>query len=258
MSRKKSKSVPRSSLREKLQRAGREKESIPDYPADCGRLQWENIPKQWLRPLHEHLFEKTVAATLAVIFFGLFSLLDFPLTNRITDTARYLTVHQADPRQLLEQVQPVVKAVRDFDPRRRQDGVSEVPAAETMAAPVSGVLVRPYGMGFDAAGAGPEMNYGIDVAAAAGTPVLAALSGTVTLVREHPVYGLTVYLEHTGGLKTIYSRLDGAEVAAGDWVRQGERLAVIAKQQAGRDTLHFQVWRDGRPVDPQQLIVSLE
>jgi murein DD-endopeptidase MepM/ murein hydrolase activator NlpD len=258
MNRKKGKSVPRFSLRERLERAGRERAPVSDQAADCRRLQWESIPGQWLRPLHEHLFEKTVAATLAVIFFGLFSLLDFPLTNRITDTARYLTVHQTDPRGLLEQAEPVVKAFREFDRQRRPEAAGEAPVPETMAAPVSGVLVKPYGAEFAVSGETPEMNYGIDVAAPAGSPVYAALSGTVTLVREHPDFGLTIYLEHAGGLKTIYSRLEGAEVAAGDSVRRGERLAVIAKQQAGQETLHFQVWQDGRPVDPQQFIVSLE
>jgi len=257
MSRKKSKPVPRSSLREKLERVGRERELVPGYPAeaDCRRLQWESIPSQWLRPLHEHIFEKTVAATLAVIFFGLFSLLDFPLTNRITDVAHYLTVHQTDGRELLEQAQPVLKAFREFDRQRRPEPVGEAPSPEIMAAPVGGVLVKPYGAAPAAQGETPEMNYGIDVAADAGTPVQAALSGTVTLVREHPSYGLTVYLEHAGGMRTIYGRLDRAEVAAGDSVRQGQRLAVIAEQRDGQATLHFQVWKDGRPVDPQELIV---
>lgn len=256
MSRKKE-PMPRSALREKLQRLGREKELMHDSSPDCRRLQWETLPGQWLRPLHEHMFEKTVAATLAVIFFGLFSLLDFPLANRITDTARYLTVHQTDPRELLEQAQPVVKAFREFELQRRPHMVSDAPTTETMAAPVSGILHRPFGTVLDASGAKPETSYGIDVAAAAGTPVYAALSGTATLLRERPVYGLTVYLTHPGGFKTIYGRLDRAEIAAGDGVRQGQRLAVVAQQRAGQETMHFQIWKDGRPVNPEGFVVFL-
>jgi murein DD-endopeptidase MepM/ murein hydrolase activator NlpD len=256
MSRKKA-LKPRSVLREKLQRLGREKELMHDSSPDCRRLQWETLPGQWLRPLHEHVFEKTVAATLAVIFFGLFSLLDFPLANRITDTALYLTVHQTDPRKVLEQAQPVVEVFREFNLQRRPQMAGDAPAPETMTAPVSGILHRPFGKVTDASGAKPETSYGIDVAAAAGTPVYASLSGTVTLLREHPVFGLTAYLTHPGGLKTIYGRLDRAEVAAGDGVRQGQRLAVVAQQHTGQETLHFQIWKDGRPVNPEEFLVFL-
>lgn len=256
---KRNRSLSRSLLREQLlQRTARGKEFWEEpSSAERRQLHWGNVPGQLLRPLHEHFFEKTVAATLAVIFFGLFSLLDFPLTNRITDTARYLTVHETSAEKVLEQVRPVVASFRDFDWRRQPGVVEDTPAEETMAAPVSGVLLSPYGTRLDASGQRLEMNYGIDVAAEAGTPVYAALSGTVMLVQEHPIHGLTVYLAHGEDLRTIYSGLADPQVVAGDTVRQGEQLAVVAAHHSGQDFLHFEVWKEGRPVNPQEFMGPL-
>jgi len=246
-------------MREKLQeRAVRGKEFWEEPSADNRQGWWENVPKHLLRPLHEHFFEKTVAATLAVIFFGLFSLLDFPMTNRINDTARYLTSHQTSAVEVLEQARPVMTSIRNFDWRRQPEVAQDVPAEESMAAPVSGVLLSPYGTRLDASGERLEMNYGIDVATDAGAPVYAALSGTVMLVQEHPHHGLTVYLEHGEEMRTIYSRLANPQVVAGDSVRQGEQLAVVAAHHSGQAFLHFEVWKEGRPVNPQEFLGPLQ
>lgn len=251
--------LPKSTLRERLQqRAAKREDSLWSEPdPECKRLRLENFPAQIIRPMNEHIFQKSVAAILVVICLGLFSLLNIPLTNRVVDAVHYLTVHQVSPSELVESARPVMQTVRDFNWRSTSktvtpDPVDSVP--ETMAVPVNGVLVSPYGTRAHPHEDRMEMHYGIDVAADDGSPVYAAFSGTVSLVQEHPVYGITVYLEHEESTVTIYGRIAEPQVSPGERVIRGQMLGVVAPVSQGDSHLHFEVWKEGQPVDPQEFL----
>ncbi len=228
------------------------------------QMLWEELPVKMLKPLQEHLFQKTVAAILVVICLGLFSLLNLPLTNRITAAIHYLTVHQANPAELVQTAKPVIQSVRDFNWRRTAapppapGPADEQPQNETMAAPVNGVVKRAYGQSLNLESGQMEMHYGIDVAAAAGSSVFAAFSGTVSLIKGHPEHGLTVYLEHPGNIVTIYGRVSEIAVAAGESVSRGQVIAKVAPTGAGESHLHFEIWENKQPVDPEKYLADQE
>jgi murein DD-endopeptidase MepM/ murein hydrolase activator NlpD len=88
--------------------------------------------------------------------------------------------------------------------------------------------------------------------------VLAAAAGKVISVATDPVEGLTLVVDHGGGMSTRYSGLARVLVAQGTQVQPG---AVIA--QSGGATpvraemgphLTFAVWLDGQPIDPTPLL----
>lgn len=254
MKKKKKAPLLRSSLREKLSKRGG-KDPFFSQERERG---WslERMPLQLLRTTNEHFFEKSVAAILVVIFLGLFSLVDVPVTNRLVGAIHRLTVYQVSPGELVEQIQPVMQTVRDFNWRRQESPPRLEPPAggeEEMGAPVSGVLISPYGLRPGSSGEGNEMHYGIDVKAEAGSPVYAAFSGDVSLVQEHPLYGMTIYIKHPKDMVTVYGRCDRPLVTVGDRVSKGQQIAVVA---AGPEDshLHFEVWQSGEPVDPQEFM----
>ncbi len=255
MKKKKKVLIPRSELRARLARRSAGRKSLFNGERE-GTWRLEKLPAQLLRTTNEHFFEKTIAAILAVIFLGLFSLVDYPLANRLTEAVHRLTIHQVSPGELVEQIQPVMQSVRDFSWRRHElPPRQEPPVAgdEEMGAPVNGVLISPYGPRQSAGGEGNEMHYGIDVSAGAGDPVYAVLAGVVSLVQDHPLYGLTVYIKHGDDLVTIYGRCQRPLVAAGDRVKKGQQIAEVAAGPQGSH-LHFEVWQAGKPVDPQEYI----
>lgn len=209
------------------------------------------------KPMYEHFFLKSVAATLVVILLGVFSLLDLPLTNNFLGKVHQLTMKDTNPAEIIEQIQPVMKSVRDFNWRQNSlvpDSTGQNGEKEVMTAPVSGVLVSPYGSRLSPSGQGTEMHYGIDVQAEPGAPVFAALSGEVMLIQDHPLYGNTVYLSHPDNLVTIYGRIDSLMVEEGEQVRQGQQLGVVSDSGQAESHLHFEVWKDSQPVDPQLLL----
>lgn len=81
---------------------------------------------------------------------------------------------------------------------------------------------------------------GIDIAAKAGTTVLAASSGTVRSVTDDTLMGTTVVLEHEGGYETTYANLQSKPtVETGDSVSAGQIIALSAPpppQRAARPT----------------------
>jgi murein DD-endopeptidase MepM/ murein hydrolase activator NlpD len=86
----------------------------------------------------------------------------------------------------------------------------------------------------------------IEIAAPVASEVLAADAGVVTYVG--PVergYGRLIYLDHGDGLATLYADLGDVRVDCGASVEQGGVIALV-----GNEAFHFEVRRDGLPVDP--------
>ncbi len=102
----------------------------------------------------------------------------------------------------------------------------------------------------------PAGHTGIDYALYLGTPVLAALDGTVSRAGNLTSgYGTHVLLDHEGGLQTVYAHLSSVCVSIGARVRQGQEIGRSGS--TGNSTgphLHFEVRRFGRPVDPEEFL----
>ena len=111
--------------------------------------------------------------------------------------------------------------------------------------PLRGVLYARFGR------KGRELHDGIDLAAPLGTPIKAAQSGTVVYAGEQKGYGLIAIIEHRNGLTTLYAHSRELRVKTGQRVHEGQVIATVG--ESGRTTgphLHFEVRKDGVPVDP--------
>lgn len=98
---------------------------------------------------------------------------------------------------------------------------------------------------------------GIDFRAPAGTPVLASGDGVVEKISRHRDRGLYVLVRHGERVQTGYAHLSGlaAGLAVGQAIRAGETIAYVGR--SGRATgahLDFEVFLDGRRVDPDQVL----
>lgn len=101
-----------------------------------------------------------------------------------------------------------------------------------------------------------ELDYhsGTDIAAPAGTPILAGASGTVIVANGTDPwgggYGYYVRLDHGGGLETLYGHCATITVTAGKEVQQGEVIGYVGS--TGNSTgnhLHFEVRQNTEAVD---------
>ena len=113
--------------------------------------------------------------------------------------------------------------------------------------PVRGRLVSDYGTG-----AGGTRNDGINIAAPAGTTVLAADGGTVVYAgNELRGYGNLVLIKHANGWMTAYAHNSVLLVKRGQRVRRGQPIARIGATGAvSRPQLHFEVRHGAKALDP--------
>lgn len=100
----------------------------------------------------------------------------------------------------------------------------------------------------------PSYHDGTDIAAPAGTPILAAADGTVEIANSTDAwgggYGYYVKIRHNGSLETLYAHCSSICVSAGQKVKQGEVIAYVGT--TGNSTgnhLHFEVRVDGKKTD---------
>lgn len=91
---------------------------------------------------------------------------------------------------------------------------------------------------------------GIEIAAAADTPVGAVHEGTVVFADLFRGYGLMVVLDHGDKHHTLYAHLAEARVAPGQRVAAGELIGTVGATGLGGAGLYFEVRREGRPQDP--------
>ncbi|MEO0995389.1 MAG: LysM peptidoglycan-binding domain-containing M23 family metallopeptidase [Pseudomonadota bacterium] len=144
----------------------------------------------------------------------------------------------------------------DSDPATSE--VAAATPAPAAAAPTTR-LQRPVqgevALGFRE-GAGGVKNDGVDFAAPAGAPVVAAEAGEVALVSEAlGGLGTIVLLRHPGELLTVYGRISGVTVSKGDIVERGQQIGEVAQPDGGvAPRMHFEVREGAASVDPMRYI----
>jgi murein DD-endopeptidase MepM/ murein hydrolase activator NlpD len=101
-----------------------------------------------------------------------------------------------------------------------------------------------------ATGDGPA-HPGLDIAVAADSYIRASGPGTVKDAGVDDVYGRYILIDHGGGIETMYGHASRLFVETGEQVERNEVIALSGS--TGRSTaphLHFEIRRDGQPVDP--------
>lgn len=95
-------------------------------------------------------------------------------------------------------------------------------------------------------------HYGIDIANAFGTPIVAAADGVVIEAGPASGFGLWVRIQHADGTVTVYGHMDSFSVYEGQQVKAGEQIAQMGNRGESTGThLHFEVWEPGGlKVDP--------
>ena len=124
--------------------------------------------------------------------------------------------------------------------------------------PLSGNTVATYSMeslSYNTTTRDWRVHNGVDIAAEAGTKVLAAADGTVYSVFEDDTMGTTVVIDHSGGYMSRYSSLaKEVSVKVGDTVTMGQTIGAVGNtallETAIGDHLHFSVSCNGELIDP--------
>ena len=127
-------------------------------------------------------------------------------------------------------------------------------SAPTTVKPLkSFVVTSPYGSREN--NGKTELHKGADLAAEEGSKIYAVYDGEVTTAENDASYGSYIILRHSDGTETLYAHCSQLLVKKGDKVSAGQEIAVIGSTGDADGThLHFELHKDGKPVDPASVI----
>ncbi|EDZ98809.1 Peptidase M23, partial [Burkholderia sp. H160] len=118
------------------------------------------------------------------------------------------------------------------------------PAPISLVWPADGTVFRR----FDGAN-----SKGIDISAAAGTPIVAAAPGTVVYAGNGlRGYGNLLILKHDADYLTAYAHNRALFVKEGESVKRGQKIAEMGDTDTDRVMLHFELRYQGRSIDPSK------
>ena len=112
-------------------------------------------------------------------------------------------------------------------------------------APVSGKITKNYNVA--------TKNLGVNIAVARGTPVKAIASGTIIFSEWTPSSGFVVIIRHQDDILSVYKNLSSVTKSSGSDVKSSEVIAVSG-DNASQNNIHFQLWKNGIPINPTQFI----
>ncbi len=131
--------------------------------------------------------------------------------------------------------------------------------ATTILRPLNGEITSTFGDRIDPVTSKYTLHTGIDFAAVTGTQVKSAIAGTVVEVKKSNVsLGNCVKIKNSD-IVTTYAHCSEIKVKEGDKVLQGDVIALSGN--TGKTTgphLHFEVTKDGRYVDPEKVIYTID
>ncbi len=100
-----------------------------------------------------------------------------------------------------------------------------------------------------------QKNKGLGIGGKAGDPVLAAADGRVVYAGSGlRGYGNLIILKHNNTYLTAYAHNQSLLVKEDQDVKQGQKIAEMGSSDADRVKLHFEVRRQGKPVDPARYL----
>ncbi len=116
-------------------------------------------------------------------------------------------------------------------------------------APMDGIIAERFDM--------KSNSYGIRIAGAPESQIVAIADGTVLLNDWSPETGNSIAIQHHNGMISVYRRLSGTLVRKGQRVKGSEVIGYSTAGDGKDDlsTFAFELWVDGKPADPESYIL---
>jgi len=115
--------------------------------------------------------------------------------------------------------------------------------------PIQGVITEKF--------SASTLHYGVDVVAKENSRVASVLSGTVVVSDWNPETGQSIGIQHKDGYLSFYKHNSVLLRSVGDYVKGGEHVAIIGDSGgfSSGSHLHFELWQNGKPVNPENFIL---
>lgn len=114
--------------------------------------------------------------------------------------------------------------------------------------PVKGSITQKYNA--------KEKHFAVDIALPKNTPIKAVANGTVIFADWTPTNGNVIVLRHNNDILSVYKHCESLTISQGDVVKTSEVIAIAGSsgEQSTGIHLHFELWKNGYPINPTQFI----
>ncbi len=122
----------------------------------------------------------------------------------------------------------------------------------------SGFMASNFGTRIDPFTGASAFHAGVDFDGNKGADVLTVASGVVIFAGRHPAYGNMIDIDHGNGYVTRYAHNDKNLVTVGDVVTGGQLIGKMgATGRATGSHLHFEVWFEGKAINPKKFVSAI-
>jgi murein DD-endopeptidase MepM/ murein hydrolase activator NlpD len=123
--------------------------------------------------------------------------------------------------------------------------------------PTAGWISSPFGRREDPFTGQWQMHWGLDISTNTGNPIVATADGIVIKVQEDKYLGKNVTISHGNGITTVYGHMSKFGTKAGAKVKRGDIIGYVGMTgKAVGPHVHYEVRRDGKPVNPYNYILE--
>ncbi len=179
------------------------------------------------------------------------------ITANLADNAAVLAQFEAAEREAETNVANMVLAL---EKKRKVEAAAAVVGTGAFIWPVPSCtyLTSHFGLRVHPIYGTTKSHTGIDVGAESGAKIIAADGGTVVLAGVNSGYGNCVMIDHGNGYKTLYGHMSSIAVTNGQTVSQGDIVGYVGSTGVSTGPhCHFEVWKDGARIDPEQFFSGL-
>ena len=160
---------------------------------------------------------------------------------------------QSELGKLVEELKRSREELEQFILRMARDKVTG--KVDDFIWPTQGTVTSKFGTIVDPVYGTKLLNNGIDIKTSEGSTVIASCSGSVVYADRFYGYGNIIIIDHENGYHTLYAHLLVTNVINGEKVDKGEIIGKVGSSgMVTESTLHFEIRRDGRAIDPLTLL----
>lgn len=173
--------------------------------------------------------------------------------EKVLENVHFTDAGSIDMKALGDQIQRSVETVAEIREYLKQQ--KDIYLATPRGRPVDGNITSPYGSREHPVHGGDEFHSGVDISVAPDTPIRATADGVVSFSGWNGGSGNLVGVEHGFGYSTFYAHNKTNAVKVGRRVKRGDIVAYAGSTgNATGPHTHYEIWKDGRHVNPKPFI----
>lgn len=209
----------------------------------------------------ERIANQFIASAIICLIVITLSNFDNGVVNKIVNGARWVVGSDYDFKTAAANIKGAIPGMNNLPGTvdslmGKKESVDVLSSnSSLMILPVEGTITSVFGTRKDPITQDTAEHYGIDIAGEIGVPIKAAMDGRVVKIEESRSLGRSVTLQHSDGIETVYGHCSEILVDENQRVEKGDYIAKVG--DTGEVTsahLHFEVRRDGKPIDPLSMI----